>query len=89
VPVLVALVAEPLNVLVDLGPERRGDHPPGALPREVVQRDLDLLVALRDGERANIRHRRAFLSRHEAVGLDQPGRYAAFLFTAAVHNIRL
>ena len=87
-PVLVALVTEALHVFSCLGPERRGDHPPSALPRELVQRDRDLLVALPDRERANIRHRRAFLSRLQAVGLDQPGRYAASLFSA-VHNIRL
>ena len=53
-PVLVALVAELLDVLIRLGPQRRGDHPPRALPRQVIQRERDLLVALPDGEPANI-----------------------------------
>ena len=87
-PVLVDLVAEPLDVLVSLRAQRSGDHPPRALPRQLVQREHDLLIALPDRERANIRHRRAFLSRLPAVGLDQPGRYAAFLLNT-VHNIRL
>ena len=87
-PVLVQLVGEPLHVLIRLRAQCSGDHPPRALPRQLVQRERDLLVALLDRERANIRHRRAFLSRLQAVGLDQPGRYAAFLLNA-VHNIRL
>ena len=87
-PVLVELVAEPLDVLVSLRPERRGDHPPRALPRELIKRERDLLVALPDGEPANIRHRRAFLPAITGFGLQQPGRYAAFLLNA-VHNIRL
>jgi hypothetical protein len=50
--VLIDLVHERADVL--LGLERRGDHPPRALPREVVQREPDLIVALPDGEPANI-----------------------------------
>ena len=53
-PILVGLVAEPLDVLVGLSPKRGGDHPPRALPRQVIQRERDLLVALPDGEPANI-----------------------------------
>jgi hypothetical protein len=48
VSVLVQLVAEALHVLVSLGPERRGDHPPCTLPRQLIQRERDLLVALPD-----------------------------------------
>ena len=87
-PVLVDLVGEPLDVLIRLSAQRRSDHPPSALPRELIQRDRDLLIALPDGERANI-HRGVPSCRPIAgLGLDQPGRYAAFLLNA-VHNIRL
>ena len=87
-PVTVQLIAEPLDVLVSLCLQRGGDHPPRALPRELIERERDLLVALPDGEHANIRHRRAFLPAITGFGLQQPGRYAAFLLNA-VHNIRL
>src|SRR5206468_8506241 len=53
--VLVDLIDERDDILVSLCPERRGDHPASTLTREVVQRDL-ALVALPDGERANIMH---------------------------------
>src|SRR5204863_2332027 len=53
--VLVDLIDERGDILVGLCPERRGDHPASTLTREVVQRDLGL-VALPDGERANIMH---------------------------------
>lgn len=53
-PIVVDLVAEALDVLVGLGAQRRGDHPPCALPRELVERECDLLVALPDGKPANI-----------------------------------
>src|SRR5947209_14496813 len=55
-PVLVDLVAEALDVHTGLGAQRRGDHPPGALPRELIERDRDLLVALPNGKPANIMH---------------------------------
>ena len=77
-PVLVDLIAETLDVLVDLGPQRRRDHPPRALPRELVQRDRDLLVALPDGEPANILHGVPSCRPSPASVFDQPGRYAAF-----------
>jgi hypothetical protein len=54
--VLVALIDERRDVLIDLSPKRRGDHPPGALPSEIIQRDLQLLAVLPDGEAANIHH---------------------------------
>ena len=41
------------DVLVDLGLERRRDHPASALPREIIERDATLVV-LPDGEPANI-----------------------------------
>jgi hypothetical protein len=78
------LLGERRDVLLDLDLERRSDHAPGALSGQVVERDLDPLILLPDGERANICHG-AFLSRLTAVGLDQPGRYAAFLLTR-IHN---
>ena len=45
-------VGEPLDVLIRLGAQRSGDHPPRALPRQLVQRERDLLAALLDRERA-------------------------------------
>jgi hypothetical protein len=60
--VLVALVAETLHVLAGLGAERGGNHPPRALPSELVERDRDLL-AVPSRERTNIRHQSAFLLR--------------------------
>jgi hypothetical protein len=50
---LVALVGEPLDVLVSLRLKRRGDHPARTVARELVQRDRNLVV-LPDGEPANI-----------------------------------
>ena len=44
------------------------------LPRQVIQRERDLLVVLPDGERANIRPWRAFLLRLPAVGLQSTGK---------------
>ena len=82
--VLVALIDERRDVLVDLGLERRRDHPKRALPSEIIERDLHLVV-LPDGRRANIHHWRAFLPAIAGFGLLQPGRYAAFLFTR-IHN---
>ena len=76
--------ANDADVLVDLGLERRRDHPASALPREIIERDATLVV-LPDGEPANIRPWRAFLPAITGVGLHQPGRYAAFLFTR-IHN---
>jgi hypothetical protein len=40
---LVALIDERRDVLIDLSPKHRGDHPPSALPSEIIQRDLQLL----------------------------------------------
>ena len=37
--VLVELVAEPSDVLVGLGPQRRSDHPTSSLPSELIERD--------------------------------------------------
>jgi DDE superfamily endonuclease len=54
VSVVVDLASEPLDVLISLGPQRGGDHPPRALPSELIKREPDLLVALPDGEPANI-----------------------------------
>ena len=51
--VLVDLVHERADVLIDLGLERRRDHPASALPREIIERDPTLVV-LPDGEPANI-----------------------------------
>jgi len=62
VTILIEIVVEPGDVLVRLGPERGGDHPPSSLAGEIVERDRDLPAGLRDRERANIHHRRAFLS---------------------------
>lgn len=45
VSLLVELVDERADVLLDLGLERRRDHPPRALPGQVVERVRDLLVA--------------------------------------------
>ncbi len=87
-PVLVEFVAEPLNVIVGLGPECRGDHPPRTLPRQLIKRERDLLIALPDRERANIRHGVPSFSALRRSVLNQPGRYAALLLNA-VHNIRL
>src|ERR1035438_4488072 len=88
VPVPVELVAEPLDVLVGLSPERGGDHPPRALPRQLIQRERDLLVALPSRERANIRHGVPSFPAFRRSVFNQPGRYAAFPLNA-VHNIRL
>jgi hypothetical protein len=44
VPLIVQLLAAALDVLIRLSAERRGDHPPRAPPRELVQRERDLLV---------------------------------------------
>jgi hypothetical protein len=54
--VLVALINQRRDVLIDLRPKRRRDHPPSALPSEIIQRDLQLLVVLPDREPANIHH---------------------------------
>ena len=51
--VLADLIRERRHVLVDLGLERRRDHPASALPREIIERDASLVV-LPDGEPANI-----------------------------------
>ena len=51
--VLADLIGERRDVLVDLGLERRRDHPASALPREIIERDA-ILVVLPDGEPANI-----------------------------------
>jgi len=56
VAILADLVAEPLDVLVGLRAQSRGDHPPRALPRQLVQRGRDSFNALPDGEPANIIH---------------------------------
>ena len=45
--------SERADVLVDLGLERRRDHPTRALAREIIERDATLVV-LPDGEPANI-----------------------------------
>jgi hypothetical protein len=82
--VLADLARERRDVVVDLGLERRGDHPASTLPREIIQRDASLAV-LPDGEPANIWTWRAFLPAIAGFGLHQPGRYAAFLFTR-IHN---
>jgi hypothetical protein len=52
--VLADLVGERAHVLVDLGLERRRDHPTSALPRQLIERDPDPLVLLHDREPANI-----------------------------------
>jgi hypothetical protein len=51
--VLADLLGERGDVLLDLGLQRRRDHPASALPRQIIQRDpaLDLLP---HGEPANI-----------------------------------
>jgi len=51
----VELVAQRANVLIDLGLERRGDHPPRTLPREIVEPDPTHICPL-DREPANILH---------------------------------
>ena len=88
-PVLVDLVAEPLDVLISLGAQRSGDHPPGALARERVERVQHLLVAPDARERDNIRHGVPSFSAFRRSVLNQPGRYAAFLLADVIHNIRL
>src|SRR4051794_16594211 len=82
--VFVALLREPLDVVGDLGLQGRRDHPARTLTGEVIERGRDL-VAVPDAEPANILHWRAFLPVTTGIGLDQPGRYAAF-FSIAVHN---
>ena len=88
--VLVELVREPGDILVRLGPQRRGDHATRSLASEIVERDRDLLPGLRDRKRANIHHRRAFLSPPLGAGsvLINQGRYAAFVLRV-IHNIRI
>src|SRR5205085_1358306 len=54
--VLAAVVGEPLDVVVGLGPKRGRDHPARALARELIQRDRDPDLVLPDGEPANIVH---------------------------------
>jgi hypothetical protein len=88
VPVVIDLVLVASDVLIGLRAERRGDHPPRPLPRQLVQRERDLSVVLPDGERANIRHGVPSFSAFRRSVFNQPGRYAAFLLNA-VHNIRL
>jgi hypothetical protein len=51
--VLIDLLHERADVLVNLDLERRGDHPPRALPREIIEREPTLII-LPDGEPANI-----------------------------------
>jgi hypothetical protein len=53
--VLIALLGAPFDVVGNLDLQRSRDHPPRALPREIVERDPDLVV-LPDGEPANIVH---------------------------------
>jgi hypothetical protein len=75
--VLIDLLDEPRDVLVGLRAKRRRDHPASILAREVIQRDRDL-ICIPDGEPAT--STMACLPfRLTAVGLDQPGRYAAFV----------
>jgi hypothetical protein len=52
----------------------------------IIERD-PALVVLPNEERANICHGVPFFSRLTAIGIDQPGRYAAFLLTR-IHNIQ-
>jgi len=51
--VLAHLIRERRHVVIDLGLERRRDHPASTLPREFVERDATLVV-LPDREPANI-----------------------------------
>jgi RHS repeat-associated protein len=53
--VLIELIDQRRHVLLDLGLQRRGDHPARTLAREIVQREAGL-VGLPDGEPANIHH---------------------------------
>jgi hypothetical protein len=87
--VLVDLAHVPLDVLVRLSPERSGDHPPGALPRQRIERVQHLLVAPSTWERDNIRHGVPSFSAFRRSVFTQPGRYAAFLLADVIHNIRL
>jgi len=64
----------------------KGDHPPRAFPREAVQRQPDAVVVLPAVEPANHLPWRPFLPVHRGFGLQQPGKYAAFIFNA-VHNL--
>jgi hypothetical protein len=51
--VIVALIRGALDVLSDLGLQRRRDHAPCALPSEIIERDL-IPIFLPDWEPANI-----------------------------------
>ena len=51
--ILVNLVHERADILLDLGLERRSDHPPRALPSEIIERDR-APSSSHDGEPANI-----------------------------------
>jgi hypothetical protein len=51
---LIDLAIERGDVVVDLCLQRRRDHPPSALPSELVESGPDLLAFLPDRERANI-----------------------------------
>lgn len=78
--IVVAVIGEPLDVVSDLGLERRRDHPT-SLPSELIKRERDLGVP---GPGACDNSVRSFPP-HTAVGALNRGTYTAFL-VKPIHN---
>src|SRR5512135_1524901 len=84
---LLALVSVRGDVRLDLGRQRRGQHPPGTLPDDLIQPRGQLLARSRVLD--YLQHRRSFppaLPRRHLVS-DHSGRYAAPSLRSRIHNI--
>jgi hypothetical protein len=87
--VLVTLGQVGGEVGVDLGLQRGGQHPPGALARQLVQVQAQLVMRLGIGDYTQ---HAAFLPRRrchaDASRICHPGRYAALTPPDPIHNFR-